>query len=175
MERNLRFKIDRADLIVRRILPVLLCFTLYLRAISNYKPLGAYIWRGLCMEGLIFGILRYVVGIKAKLGNRNLMSRIAAMCPLWETSLPKTHPPPAPSHWRAEFCPMTTPKLASNHWTYVCWETSHQVELQVVGAPCWLRTLPPCSLAGSEEQMNFSQWCLKLLQKALFMLCCCCC
>ena len=34
------------------------------------------------MEGLIFGILRYVVGIKAKLGNRNLMSRIAAMCPL---------------------------------------------------------------------------------------------
>ena len=77
MERNLRFKIDRAGLIVRRILPFLLCFTLYLRAISNYKPLG-----GLCMEGLIFGILRYVVGIKAKLGNRNLVSRIAAMCPL---------------------------------------------------------------------------------------------
>ena len=56
----------------------LLCFTLYLRAISKYKPLGglylegrfnggffalpvwgAYIWRGLYMEGLIFGILRY--------------------------------------------------------------------------------------------------------------------
>ena len=58
-------------------LPFLLCFTLYLRAISKYKPpgglylegrfnggffalrvLGAYIWRGLYMEGLIFRILR---------------------------------------------------------------------------------------------------------------------
>ena len=37
-------------------LPFLLCFTLYLRAIW-----GAYIWRGLYMEGLIFGILRYLV------------------------------------------------------------------------------------------------------------------
>ena len=55
----------------------LLCFTLYLRVIFKYKPLGglyyfegaihggsfallvwrAYIWRGLCVEGLIFGIL----------------------------------------------------------------------------------------------------------------------
>ena len=47
----------------------LLCFTLYLRAISKYKRpggfnerffalqvWGAYIWRGLYMEGLIFGI-----------------------------------------------------------------------------------------------------------------------
>ena len=61
-------------------LPFLLCFTLYLRAISKYKPpgglylegrfnggffaspvWGAYIWRGLYMEGLIFGILRYVI------------------------------------------------------------------------------------------------------------------
>ena len=70
-------------------LPFLLCFTLYLRAISEYKPLGsyiwrgdltdsflrykfagayiwrlihegAYIWRGVYMEGLNFGILRYV-------------------------------------------------------------------------------------------------------------------
>ena len=60
-------------------LPFLLCFTLYLRAISKYKPLGglylegrfnegffalqvqgAYIWRGLYMDGIIFGILRYV-------------------------------------------------------------------------------------------------------------------
>ena len=56
----------------------MLCFTLYLRVISKYKPpgglylegringgffcvtsLGAYIYRGLYMEGLIFGILRY--------------------------------------------------------------------------------------------------------------------
>ena len=61
-------------------LPFLLCLTLYLRAISKYKPpgglylerrfnggflalrvLGAYIWRGVYMEGLIFGILRYVL------------------------------------------------------------------------------------------------------------------
>ena len=59
-------------------LPFLLCFTLYLRAISKYKPpgglylegrfnggffalpvWGAYIWRGLYMEGLIFRILWY--------------------------------------------------------------------------------------------------------------------
>ena len=50
-----------------------LCFTLYLRAISKYKPPGgAYIWSadltesfwvtslwGLYLKGLIFGILRY--------------------------------------------------------------------------------------------------------------------
>ena len=59
-------------------LPFLLCFTLYLRAISKYKPpgglylerrfnggffalrlWGAYILRGLYMEVLILGILRY--------------------------------------------------------------------------------------------------------------------
>ena len=59
-------------------LPFLLCFTLYLGQISKYKPpggsylegrfnrgffvlpvWGAHIWRGLYMEGLIFGILQY--------------------------------------------------------------------------------------------------------------------
>ena len=59
-------------------LPSLLCFTLYLRQFSKYKPpgslylegqfnrggfftlpvWGAYIWRVLYLEGLIFGILR---------------------------------------------------------------------------------------------------------------------
>ena len=72
------FKIDWASLIVGRKFTVFVCFTLYLRAISKYKPPGglylggrfnrdffelqfwrAYIWRGLYMEGLIFGILRY--------------------------------------------------------------------------------------------------------------------
>ena len=39
MKGNLRFKIDWASLIVGRNLPFfLLCFTLYLRAISKYKP-----------------------------------------------------------------------------------------------------------------------------------------
>ena len=60
-------------------LPFLLCFTLYLRAIFQVQapgdlslevrfnggffalPVwgGAYIWRGLYLEGLIFGILRH--------------------------------------------------------------------------------------------------------------------
>ena len=31
----------------------LLCFTLYLRAISKYKPPGAYIWRGDLTEGFL--------------------------------------------------------------------------------------------------------------------------
>ena len=82
MEGNLRFKIDWAGLILGRKFSVFLCFTLYLRAISKYKPLGgaegggglylegyfnggffalrvwgAYISRGVYMEGLIFGIL----------------------------------------------------------------------------------------------------------------------
>ena len=76
-EGNLRFKIDRASLIVGSKFKVLLCFTLYLRAIFQVQapgglylegrfnggffalPVwGAYIWRGLYMEGLIFGLLR---------------------------------------------------------------------------------------------------------------------
>ena len=61
-------------------LSFLLCFTLYLRIIFQAQTpgclylegqfkggffallaWGAYIWRGLYMEGLIFGILRYVL------------------------------------------------------------------------------------------------------------------
>ena len=64
-------------------LPFLPCFTLYLRAISKYKPpgglylegrfnggffalpvWGAYIWRGLYMEGHIFGILQYTMYVE---------------------------------------------------------------------------------------------------------------
>ena len=59
--------------------PFLLCFTLYLKAISKYQPPGgAYIWTGdlmegflhlftslgsLYLEGLIFGILLYAAFI----------------------------------------------------------------------------------------------------------------
>ena len=43
---------------IERSLPSLLCFTLYLRAISKYKPPGAYIWRG----DLTQGFLRYEFG-----------------------------------------------------------------------------------------------------------------
>ena len=75
-EGNLRFKIDWASLILGRKFTVFLSFTLYLGAISKYKPPGekwTYIWRrftegfcvtslgGLYFEGLIFGILRYVL------------------------------------------------------------------------------------------------------------------
>ena len=48
---NLRFKIDWASLQLEGNLPFLLCFTLYLRAIS--KPLGAYIRRGDLTEGFL--------------------------------------------------------------------------------------------------------------------------
>ena len=37
-EGNLRFKIDWASLIMEGDLPFLPCFTLYLKAISEYKP-----------------------------------------------------------------------------------------------------------------------------------------
>ena len=76
----MRFKIDWTSFILGRKFTVSLSFTLYLRAISKYKRLGglylerrfkggffalriwgAYIWRGLYMKGLIFGILRYFV------------------------------------------------------------------------------------------------------------------
>ena len=50
MEGNLRFKIDWAGLIVGRKFTCLLRFTLYLRAISKYKPPG-----GLYLEGLFNG------------------------------------------------------------------------------------------------------------------------
>ena len=73
----MRFKIDWASLTGGRKFTVfaLICFTLYLRAICKYKSpgglylegdltegffalrvLGAYVWRGLYMEGLFFGL-----------------------------------------------------------------------------------------------------------------------
>ena len=74
----MRLKIDWASLFLGRKFTVFLRFTLYLRAIFKvqatgglifgagdltegffaFQVLGAYIWRGLHMEGLIFGILR---------------------------------------------------------------------------------------------------------------------
>ena len=75
----MRFKIDWASLIVGSKFTVLLSFTLYLRAIFQVQApgglifgggdlaegfcvtgLGAYFWRGLYTEGVIFGILRYI-------------------------------------------------------------------------------------------------------------------
>ena len=54
-ERNLRLKIDWASHILFLKFTVFLCFTLYLRTISKYKPPGAYIWR----DDLTEGFLRY--------------------------------------------------------------------------------------------------------------------
>ena len=55
MEGNLHFKIDWGSRIVGREFTVFTLFILYLRTISKYKPPG-----GLYLEGLIFGILRYL-------------------------------------------------------------------------------------------------------------------
>ena len=77
MEGNLRFKIDWASLIVGRKFTVFTFFyfvfegnfqvqaPLYLEGRFNegffaLRVWGTYIWRGLYMEGLIFGILRYI-------------------------------------------------------------------------------------------------------------------
>ena len=59
MEGNLRFKIDWASLWWEGNLPFSLCFTLYSRVNSKYKPpQGAYIRRGDLSEGF----LRYNFG-----------------------------------------------------------------------------------------------------------------
>ena len=48
----MRFKIDWASLILRKKFTVSLCFNLYLRAISKYKPpRGDSIWRSDSTEG----------------------------------------------------------------------------------------------------------------------------
>ena len=80
-EGKFAFQIRFASLIVGSKFTFLLCLSLYLRAISKYKPRvgayiwrgdlteaflryefgGAYIWRGLYVEALVFGILRYRV------------------------------------------------------------------------------------------------------------------
>ena len=55
----MRFKIDWAGLIVGSKFTVSLCFTLYLRAISKYKPGGgggAYIGRGDSLNGGLFAL-----------------------------------------------------------------------------------------------------------------------
>ena len=49
----MRFKIDWASLIVGSKFTVSLCFTLYLRAISKYKPRGLVLWRGDLTEGFL--------------------------------------------------------------------------------------------------------------------------
>ena len=75
MEGNLRFKIDWASLIVGRKSNVFaLFYFVYLEGLFNggffaLRVWGAYIWRGLYKEGLIFGILTLCVNIKPRVLN----------------------------------------------------------------------------------------------------------
>ena len=99
-EGNLRFKIDWASLIVGSTFTVFALFTLYLRAIFQEQtpgglylegrfnggffalPVwGAYIWRGLYMEGLIFGILRYLCdhSFEFRVATPNTIVRLIAL------------------------------------------------------------------------------------------------
>ena len=56
MEGNLHLKIFWASLILGRKFTIFLCFTLYLRAIFKYKPLGGGGGQGgLYLEGLFKG------------------------------------------------------------------------------------------------------------------------
>ena len=57
----MRFKIDWANRIVGSKFTVLALFYFVFEGnFPSTSPQGAYIWRGLNMEGLIFGILRYI-------------------------------------------------------------------------------------------------------------------
>ena len=66
----MRFKIDWASLIVGRKSTVFALFyfvfegNFQVQAPGGFFALpvwGAYIWRGVCTEGLIFGILRFII------------------------------------------------------------------------------------------------------------------
>ena len=56
----MRFKIDWPSLIVRSKFNIFALFYFVFEGnFPSTSPRGAYIWRGLYTEGLIFGILRY--------------------------------------------------------------------------------------------------------------------
>ena len=64
MEGNLRFKINWAGLIVGSKFTVLDLFHFVFEGNGGFFALpvwGAYIWRGLYVQGLIFGILQYLL------------------------------------------------------------------------------------------------------------------
>ena len=111
------------------------------------------------------------------LGNKNLMSRIAAMCPLWGTCLSSTPPhlpkplPPSPTspHRRAGFWILPFALWPRPHWPVIFGHTSagNFPLSQVAGCRCTLLAgSSSISLAGSEEQVNFSQQSPKMLKMA---------
>ena len=57
----MRFTTDRASLTVgSKFIVFPLFYFVFEGNFPSTSPRGAYIWRGLYMEGLIFGILRYL-------------------------------------------------------------------------------------------------------------------
>ena len=72
-EGNLRLKIDWASPIFGRKFTVFLCFTLYLRAISKYKPPGELILEGRFNGGF------FVVGVWTAYNWRGLFSEFYDM------------------------------------------------------------------------------------------------
>ena len=87
---------------------------------QNICSSGQFLLAGRCGR-MALGKKQYVLGRKVLLRKKcvwgDFMFRIVTMCYGSET-------PPSPRLLRGEFCPMTTPKPASNVWNYVCWETS---------------------------------------------------
>ena len=100
------------------------------------------------------------------------------MSPFDHTNYFSNPPPPLPSlkSWILPYDhTQTGHKMSSNVSTNVCWETSQEVWLQVVGAPCWLGTLPSV-LLGVRNRWIFTSNipnCLTWYQKALVKRCCC--
>ena len=79
---------------------------------------------------------------------------------MWNLSVP-----PSPQ-WRLEFCPMTTPKHASNYLgTRLLGNFPVNQFAAVVDAPCWLGTLPSV-LLGVRNRYIFSQQSPKMLKMA---------
>ena len=85
MEGNLPFKIDWASLTVGSKFTVFAFFTLYFAL----PVCRAYIWRGLFMEGLIFGILRYNKILKSDWLSTILISALIGQCKRTVCIMPK--------------------------------------------------------------------------------------
>ena len=121
----MRFKIDWASLILGRKFTVFLCFTLYLRAISQVQAPGGgggdmegryngalQVWGGLYLEGLIFGILRYMAYWLIRF--RNCKESRTLLRALYSK--------------KANFCHIT-PLLRALHWLPVAYRTVFKILL----------------------------------------------
>ena len=109
----------------------MLYFTLYLRAVSKYKSpgglysegrfnggffalriWGAYIWRGLYMEGLTFGILRYLLSGYHRISDKKpLGEKVSNTSPADEKSTV------SPAHDTPIYT--TTTLLQAHYWPHI--------------------------------------------------------